>query len=161
MRKIFLTLILLTQAAGLELFAQRFTDHLQQKKAGQGSVVLIQDLRLTDILNGVQTVTDKTDEEPTEEAGVQTGRKKKVRGYRIQMYWGNSQRSDQQKANQIGAQVSSTYPELQAYTTFESPHWRCRVGDFATREEAAEYLFKLRRISSDAMIVRSEIFIYQ
>ena len=85
----------------------------------------------------------------------------RVRGYRVQMFWGNSSRADQQKADRIGTQVTTIFPELKYYTSFDSPHWRCRVGDFVSREEANKYLKKLRRISKDAMIVRSEIFVYQ
>lgn len=138
--------------------AQGFVEHLESDQTGQGRVTLIQDERLTAILNG-QSLREEVKKD--EDFDMQKGRLKKVRGYRVQMFWGNSSRADQQKADRIGTQVSTIFPELKYYTSFDSPHWRCRVGDFITREEANKYLSKLRRISKDAMIVRSEIFVYQ
>ncbi len=161
MNKIILLLVALAAFSAQRAMAQNFTDHIEAEVEGQGSVDLVQDPRLESIVNGdVSTFVAA----PKADKGVtrtQTGKRQKMRGYRIQMYWGNSQRTDQLKAQRLGAQVTSAYPELRAYTSFASPHWQCRVGDFATREEAAEYLTKLRRISRDAMIVRSEIFVYQ
>ena len=87
----------------------------------------------------------------------------KARGYRIQVYWGGSTRTDEANAKRAGAKVTTLFPELQAYTTFESPNWRCRVGDFVTRQEASDYLSKLKeaRLAKDAIIVKSEVLIYQ
>lgn len=92
---------------------------------------------------------------------VRTGARRRLRGFRIQMFWGNSLRTDQLKAKRLGDKVSGAFPELKAYVTFQQPHWRCRVGDFKTRAGAARYLERLRRIAPQAMIVRSEIIIYQ
>ena len=87
----------------------------------------------------------------------------KARGYRIQVFWGGSARIDQTNAQRMGTRVTTLFPELQAYTTFESPNWRCRVGDFVTRQEAADYLKKLKdaKLTDDAIIVKSEVIIYQ
>lgn len=151
--------------------AQYFTEHLTaQGGAGSGTVTLTQDQRLTNLIDhgvpGTHTnstgTVNETDNSNNDNAPAATpAPKKKMRGFRIQMYWGNAQRSDQEKADQMGARVTALYPELEAYTDFSSPHWRCRVGDFTSRDEAAEYLPKLRRLSSDAMIVISEIYVDQ
>lgn len=153
-----LNLLALTLA--LTARGQHYADRLQSAVSGQGTVRLHQDQRLTDLLNATTSVRQERDDEPDTDSA-KAGVKRKVRGYRIQMYWGGSQRTDQLKAQRLGAQVSYAHPELRTYTSFESPHWRCRVGDFTTREEAAAYLSKLRRITNDAMIVRSEIYVYQ
>jgi len=143
------------------LRAQTFTDKLQADVNGQGSIQLIQDQRLFDLINGLTSLKQQEETKNDTEFNTTVVRKKRLKGYRIQMYWGNSTRADQQKAQSIGRQVTNAYPELQAYTTFDSPHWRCRVGDFKTRPEAAKYLYKLRKISKDAMIVRSEIIAFE
>ena len=84
----------------------------------------------------------------------------RVKGYRIQVFFGSNQRSDQTKAQQVGSKLTHSFPELRAYTSFESPHWRCRVGDFTNREEANSYLRKIKaRGFSEAIIVRSEIYV--
>lgn len=157
----------LALVACLPARAQNFTDHLTAPGGtGTGTVTLTQDQRLTNLINyGIPTThaaqndTGTTDDNNSP-ATSQTA-KKKMRGFRIQMFWGNAQRSDQEKADRIGERVTALYPELEAYTDFSSPHWRCRVGDFTTRDEAAEYLPKLRKLSADAMIVISEIYVEQ
>lgn len=159
MKKLLLSILFATTVFGAQ--AQGYIDQITRKKAGEGTVTVVQDQRLSNIINALAPQTLVTEEHSGDEFSMQVVRRKKVRGYRVQMFWGNAQRSDQQRAQRIGNQVTAVFPELQAYTSFESPHWRCRVGDFVTREEAAKYLPKLRRISSDAMIVRSEIFILQ
>jgi hypothetical protein len=92
---------------------------------------------------------------------VRTGARRRLRGFRIQMFWGNSLRTDQLRAKRLGDKVTGAFPELKAYVSFQQPHWRCRVGDFKTRAGAARYLDKMRKIAPEAMIVRSEIIIYQ
>lgn len=144
--------------------AQVFTDHLTaQGGEGTGTVTITQDQRLTNrINNGVTpTIVTLADSAGNNNGATAQVPKKKMRGFRIQMYWGNAQRSDQKKAEQMGERVTALYPELEAYTDFSSPHWRCRVGDFTSRDQAAEYLPKLRQLSSDAMIVISEIYVEQ
>lgn len=146
-----------------------FMEHLESKVNGQGTVTVLQDQRLANIVNGNTILNSNTGQQQTQEGEeedlpiVNKGTKVKVRGYRIQVYWGGSQRTDQSRAQHAGTMVTTAFPELQAYTSFESPHWRCRVGDFTTRQEAAEYLRKLcdMNMGSDAMIVRSEIYIYK
>lgn len=146
-----------------------FMEHLESKVNGQGTVTVLQDQRLANLVNGNEILNGNAGQQPVQEGEeddlpiVNKGTKVKVRGYRIQVYWGGSQRTDQSRAQHAGTMVTNAFPELQAYTSFESPHWRCRVGDFTTRQEAAEYLQKLCDINmgNDAMIVRSEIFIYK
>lgn len=92
---------------------------------------------------------------------VRTGARRRLRGFRIQMFWGNSLRTDQLRAKRLGDKVTGAFPELKSYVSFQQPHWRCRVGDFKTRAGAARYLEKMRKIAPEAMIVRSEIYIYQ
>lgn len=153
-----------------QTFAQSFTDNLTRKVEGQGEVTLVQDQQITELINGNGTAIGSTstadrttgldgDTFPT----APVGKKTKVRGFRIQVYWGGSQRTDQSKAQMAGVKVTTTFPELQAYTSFESPHWRCRVGDFLTRDDANEYLHKLREagLAAEAIIVSSEVFTYK
>lgn len=163
--------IVVTLACAVVADAQTtFLDNLTKQVSGQGTVTITQDQRLTDIINGkgrhqaTPSTDDKSQQKITDdESVVQTGKKTKVRGFRIQIYWGGSQRVHQAKAQQAAEKVSALFPEYQTYTSFESPHWRCRVGDFTDRQKAWEALQKLREagIGADAMIVRSEIYIYQ
>ncbi|MBR1668331.1 MAG: SPOR domain-containing protein [Bacteroidaceae bacterium] len=147
----------------ITMSAQNFTDHLQSTASGQGTVTVHQDSILNDMVNGKKQFVPEKKEEKKELPGIQTGKKTKARGYRIQVYWGGSTRTDQTNAQRAGTKVTTLFPELQSYTSFESPNWRCRVGDFVTRQEASDYLSKLKeaRIANDAIIVKSEVYIYQ
>ncbi len=138
-------------------------EHLTSKNAGQGTVTVLQDPRLDEIVNGKKQYVAPVKEKEEKLTGIQTGKKIKARGYRIQVYFGGSTRNDQANAQRAGNKVATLFPEIQTYTTFDSPNWRCRVGDFVTRQEAADYLKKLKdaKLSQDAIIVKSEVFIYQ
>lgn len=155
-----LPICLLSMATSTAIAQDTPTQRLERRVEGQGVVTITQDQRLTNLVDGITPIEVQSDKQENDFT-VQTVQRKKMRGYRIQMYWGNARRSDQIRADRIGEQVVAIFPELQAYTSFDSPHWRCRVGDFSSREEAAKYLTRLRRISADAMIVPSEIFVYQ
>ena len=147
----------------ITMSAQNFTDHLQSTVSGQGTVTVHQDSILDDMVNGKKQFVPEKKEEKKDLPGIQTGKKTKARGYRIQVYWGGSTRTDQNNAQRAGTKVTTVFPELRAYTSFESPNWRCRVGDFVTRQEANDYLNKLKeaRLSQGAIIVKSEVYIYQ
>lgn len=153
-----------------------FIDRLEAHVEGQGDIKVDQDPRLTDIVNGVVVVpsslatTSKVNAITTESKvrqdnddivrNKESGMHRKVRGYRVQVYFGGNQRADQMKAQKIGEKVTSMFPELRAYTTFESLHWRCRIGDFINREDASAYMHKIKAKGIDgAMVVRSEVYV--
>ncbi len=158
--------------------AQTFTDRLQKKSAGQGSVTIYQDKTIENLVNGKEktTVSDLPAKKATaQEAKTQpvattsgtastssnpTHRKTyTIAGYRIQLYSGNDSRAARQKANAIGLKAKEAFPELPVYTHFLSPRWICRIGDFRTYEEAATQLQKVRKegISNEASIVKCKI----
>ncbi|MBR0045487.1 MAG: SPOR domain-containing protein [Bacteroidaceae bacterium] len=148
----------------ITMSAQTFTEHITSNNAGEGTVIVHQDSILDDMVNGKKQYVPEKKEGKREIPGViPKGKRTKARGYRIQVYWGGSTSADQTKAQRAGTRVTAIFPELRAYTTYESPHWRCRVGDFGTYKEATEYLGKIRTtsLSQDAIIVKSEVFIYQ
>lgn len=136
----------------------RFMDHIT-KKDGKATVNILQPQRLTDFIN-----CDIFDNEEKQTVEVlQVVQKTKVRGFRIQVYWGGNQQSEKNKAMAAGNKVTTAFPELEAYTSFESPHWRCRVGDFKTHQEATEFLAKIKKakIVNDPIVVKSEIFMFK
>lgn len=152
-----------------------FIRRLEASADGQGRVEVEQDSRLDAILNGelvvpsnvsttskVSTIATevKVAQEADELSGRASGMHQKIRGYRVQVYFGGNQRTNQTQAQKVGAKVMTMFPELRSYTTFESPHWRCRVGDFITYDDAAAYMHKIKSKGiSEAMVVRSEIYV--
>ena len=187
--KTLLTLLLLFSLSftSSTAFAQSILKQLRDTTvAGQGKVTIEQDARLDSIVNGQVIVPSVVEtkvkvERPISQTMQKTTKSKvsevlpigqrltgatyreKVKGYRIQVYFGGNQRTDQTNAQKMGNKVMARFPELKAYTSFESPHWRCRVGDFTSREDAGPYISRLRSAGfcPDATIVRSEIYIYE
>lgn len=152
-----------------------FTHRLEASVEGQGRIELDQDARLVPIINGEDNALSgmesmskvtavsteiKIAQEADELSGKASGMHQKMRGYRVQVYFGGNQRSNQVQAQKVGTRIMGMFPELRAYTTFESPHWRCRVGDFLTYDDASAYMHKLKAKGiSEAMVVRSEIYV--
>ena len=136
---------------GAQTFSQKLTTRTN------GTVTLHQDQRLTNIIDGVSTPAGGDDEQ----ASIHTGKKTKVKGWRILMFRGDSSPKAHEEAKSIGSRVSALFPELKYYVDYTAPTRRCRVGDFRSREKAEEYLEKIREagLGKDAMIVKSEIFI--
>lgn len=175
MKKAFSLIVFVFMVAGATVKAQtNFINQLQTEIEGQGIISVDQDPRLTQIADAEELIpstiatskatsiaTESKVKQDAEGPGARAaGLHQKVRGYRVQVYFGGNLRSDQTKAQQVGTKVQSQFPELRAYTSFESPHWRCRVGDFTTHEDAAAYLRKLKaRGFNEAMVVKSEIYV--
>lgn len=68
----------------------------------------------------------------------------KMRGFKIQAFAGNDQRTSKNEAYRKQALINEAFPELETVITFDSPFWRLRVGNFRTREEAERVLNELR-----------------
>lgn len=70
----------------------------------------------------------------------------KMRGYKIQAFASNDQRTSKNEAYQKQALINQAFPELETVIIFESPFWRLRVGNFKTRQEAEEVLNEMRKV---------------
>ncbi len=175
MRKyIFLTFMLLFPAA---LSAQElYTDYLQKKTSGRGKVVLHQSKAITDLVNGVaRKAANPAIPQPllgdsasaADSASLpgivpSTGQRVRANGYRIQVFSGGNSRAAKTEANSMEQRVRSLFPEIPIYTQFISPHWKCRIGDFRTYEEANEVFTKLKETGRfrEAVIVKSKVNVY-
>lgn len=133
--------------------AQKFMEQIEQVAEGQGTVKIYQDALLTKIINGEFIPT----EEPENDDNNSRMRVKR-RGYRIQVFKGGNTRTDEAEARKAGEKIKRLF-KLEAYTIYNNPEWVCRVGDFKNRDEALEYLNKVRAVSRSAMIVPSEIYV--
>ena len=165
------------------LHAQTFTEHLTRTVAGEGSVILHHDSDIEALVNGQITyagyapasrpqtpavsataahtdsllagVSSATDQLPV------FGRRMRATGYRVQVYAGGNNRQSKAEAYRMAGIVRSTFSDVSVYTNFISPRWTCRVGDFKTREEAAEMLHRMRETQKfrEASIVKSQIVV--
>lgn len=83
----------------------------------------------------------------------------RINGFRVQVYYGGNNQKAKQEARKMAERVKIWFEELPVYTSFSSPHWICRVGDFQTRDEAMEVLQAMRESGRfpKAIIVKSKI----
>jgi hypothetical protein len=121
---------------------------LERSTPGQGKVTIHQDPRITalfdnraqpEIVNGNQVL--------------------KVAGYRIQVYAGNNTGTAKNEAYAVGTRIKTRFPDLPVYTYFASPRWLCRVGDFASIEEADAAMRQLRAtgVFKEVAIVKEQV----
>lgn len=157
-----------------------YTEHLTKAEAGKGTVVIVQDPALTDIVNNTRRpaaatppATRNTPARDTEDNPAQakpshrptyTGEKRQrhyVQGYRIQVYTGGNSRREKMAAIKVGNKCKAAFSELSVYPHFVSPRWICQVGDFRNINDARKYLSLIReaRISNEARIVRCKVLV--
>jgi hypothetical protein len=82
----------------------------------------------------------------------------KVNGYRVQVFAGGNSRNDRIKAERIGSEIKSLFPDVPVYVHFYSPRWICRMGNYRTYEEAHEVLNRVKNLGyQSAIIVKGKI----
>ena len=83
----------------------------------------------------------------------------KLMGYRVQIYYGGNDRNAKNEANRRANRANVWFGEHKVYTFFQSPHWKCQVGNFRTRREAEQLLNEMRDNGRfpGAVIVRAKV----
>lgn len=79
-----------------------------------------------------------------------------VQGYRIRIYFDNSQNS-RTESEAVMASFKASHPEIPAFRTFESPCFKVTVGNYRTRSEALAALDGIKRQFPSAFIVKEKI----
>ena len=113
--------------AGPKAEAQNIISDLETSKAGEGTVGVVCDPEIIELLG---TPTSTTPPEVGDET--QTV---KLNGYRIQVYMDNSPKA-RTEVVQVGSLVNEAFPEIAVYIRYSAPNWRVLAGDFQTKEEA-------------------------
>ena len=145
MRKLVLfVLLLLLVGAGAQ--AQGIIRSLERTVPGQGKVTIHQDPRIEALIGMERPATG-------EQTVIKTS------GFRIQAYAGNNTRQAKNDADRVASRVKEYFPELSVYTSFISPRWLCRVGDFRSIEEADAMMRRLKATGmfKEVSIVRDQI----
>lgn len=78
-----------------------------------------------------------------------------TRGFRVQIYSG----TDRAKATQIKVDFIRRFPGTPSYLQFVSPQFRVKVGNFKSRQEAAEFYRQVNGTYSPCMIVPDNVMI--
>jgi len=81
---------------------------------------------------------------------------KRMTGYRIRVYYENGQNA-RGRSEAIARTISSTYPGLGVYRTFESPNFKVCVGDYRTKDDALRMYHALKAQYPTALILRETI----
>lgn len=68
----------------------------------------------------------------------------KMRGYKVQAFSGNNQRTSRDEAYRKQSLINNQFPDLETVVLFESPFWRLRVGNYKSRDEAEEAMRDLK-----------------
>ena len=189
MRRLALTLALCVGcwlAAGAQ---STFTEQLQQSKVGEGKVTVTQSKAIDELVNNpsmpATTTTTPTPSTTTPAKPQQTvklsvddltdtslpydsidhNRKimkgQKVNGFRVQIFAGGNGRVDRQKAERIGDDIKTLFPNEPVYVHFYAPRWICRMGNYRTYEEAHDILTRVKSLGyPSAVIVKGKITVY-
>jgi hypothetical protein len=64
---------------------------------------------------------------------------KRVQGWRIQLY-SNSERND---VMVIKSEFLTQYPSTKTYLTYQQPYFKLRIGDFADKNEAYQFMTEI------------------
>ena len=135
------TILLLSTVGNAQTSFQKneILEELNSDIQGKGDVKVYQDESITHILG--RPMGPPRTVYTTADGSVQYY---KTRGYKIQAFSGNNQRTSRDEANRKQSMINQLYPEHETVVLFESPFWRLRVGNFETREEAEEVMQDLR-----------------
>lgn len=134
---IFFILFTLSSVAYAQHSTRTIIDDINTKKAGQGNVRVMQDETI-DARLAVYTVN-------TDTANVIRLSNDRVNGFKIQVFSGNNQQKSRSEAERKQSLIRAEFPQHQAETTFVSPTWRLRVGNFMTRPEAEAVMVEMKK----------------
>ena len=108
------------------------------------------------VLGAGVTVNQSTAMKSAFDSYVSANASKKVSGYRIRVYYENSQNA-RNRSESIARSISGTYPGIGVYRTFESPNFKVCVGDFRTKDEALKLYHALKSSYPTAIILKETI----
>ena len=165
--------------------AQTFTERIQKKVDGKGTMTIHQSEEINQLVNDpnatdsqVQKVTESkrqveplkdnkqvnnttpssSENDETEPVETQKKATQKITGYRVQAFAGGNSRKDRLTAESIRNNIKSQIPNVAVYVHFYSPRWICRVGNFRTYEEAHQMMVRLQNMGyKQASIVKGKI----
>ena len=154
-----------------------FTQQLQQSKVGEGKVTVTHPATTTTTPTTTTTTTPTNPQQTVKLTGddltdtslapdsIDRSKKimkgQKVNGWRVQVFAGGNGRVDRQKAERIGDEIKTLFPNEPVYVHFYSPRWICRMGNYRTYEEAHDVLTKVKSLGyPSAVIVKGKITVF-
>ena len=137
--------LLLLAFSSVNLPAQDIVQNLQYIVPGQGRVTIYEDADVKALL--------------TTHTEIGARDVMKGSGYRVQIYAGNNSRQAHSEALEVASRIKMYFPDLEIDTSFISPRWLCRVGDFRSIEEANVMMRKIKAVHvfKEVSIAKDEI----
>ena len=135
---LFIALLLVSSVVVNAQQRKGIIDDLQSVKQGQGRVMVFEDNAIKGVLGRSMTPSRPVYSDSAGEQYV------KMRGFKIQAFSGNNQRTSKNEASSKQQLINQAYPEHETVVTFDSPFWRLRVGNFRSRDEANEVLNQMK-----------------
>ena len=83
-------------------------------------------------------------------------RTRPITGYRIRIFFDNSQNARKNSASTLDSFVSS-FHGIPAYRSYANPYFKVTVGDYRTKAEAMANLSKIKKSFPSAFIVKEKI----
>jgi len=77
---------------------------------------------------------------------------KTIRGYKIQLYYGN-----EQGAYSLKDKFTALYPDIPAKLTFSTPDWKIQVGNYYTKLQADHDIVQLKIDFPGAIVIAADI----
>lgn len=118
-------------------------DELNRKDSGKGSVSVYQDESIKDVVG--KPIEGAAPSRPVYSSADGTSQYVKMRGYKIQAFAGNNQRTSKNEAYRKQSLINNAFPGLETVIIFDSPFWRLRVGNFRSRGEANGVMSQMRQ----------------
>ena len=81
---------------------------------------------------------------------------KGIPGYRIRIF-SQSGQTARAKAEETRRNFMRTFPDIEAYLSYQAPNWQIFVGDFRTKNEALRGKKKIEKIFPGAFIISEPI----
>ncbi len=148
MKHFVLTLFISVVCAPFAMAQSTILQSLERSVPGQGTVTIHQDARIAALI-GSEYIPVSTEEPKVIKSA----------GYRVQVYAGNNTSQAKNEAYSVASDLKDQFPDLPVYTSFNSPRWLCRAGDFRSIEEADATMRKLLATGSfkEVTIVKDQI----
>jgi len=121
--------------------------HVFSQADRDGHIAIVQDPR-------IDTILEKHIE--MNEALLLNADNYAIDGCRIQIFEESGNKSST-RAREVMSELSSEYPEVSVYLSWQAPNFKVRVGDFRTRMEAEGFLKKIKRNYPIAWVIRDKI----
>lgn len=142
----------------LGLGSLSYAQSIEYLEVRQDSLIqLLQAYRAEENLGPSALISPREEVSPKAKKDASTGTRVKTRGFRVQIYSGNSR----SEAYDVQARFKSQFKDYGSYINYEEPNYRVKVGDFTSRSEANRFRSILREYYRNVFVFTEDIWVYQ